>query len=111
MTKLTINTQTGSYVESGADKDQNLQALAEAFGGITAAEHTSKGTWAGSVTTLTITDTRVKADSKIIIGATVGTVPRIGLDWRVSSIASGTFTITSDEQELVGCQFWYFVIN
>lgn len=92
-----------SYAE--ANKDENLQSVCEALGGLASGE--GKGTWTAA-TTLTITDTRVVSTSRILISA-VGAAP-IGL-WYVSTIGSGTFTITSGETESAGTLVHYIVIN
>jgi len=107
MQKLTMNTNSGSYVDGG-DKERNLQAIAEGFGGLASGE--GVGTWTAS-TTLTISDTRVVSTSKIFIGAVYGSNAKVGLSWRVSSRSAGSFTITSDSTETAGCTFWYSVIN
>lgn len=107
--RLTRNAATGSYVDGGKEKDQNLQTLCEMLGGTLTGS--GEGEWPGSESTLTITDDRVTSSSKILIGPTYGTIARIGLDWRITTRSAGSFVITSDTEELDGCTFWYFVLN
>ncbi len=68
-------------------------------------------TWggAGVSTTKTVTDSRVKADSVILVQAT-GSVAQIGL-WRISTRTANTsFVITSTDAEQAGLTFEYLII-
>lgn len=103
---LTQNQSTGSYVD-GADKEQNLQALCEATGGLASGE--GQATW-GQASTLVVSDTRVVASRCRVVGLTAdGAAPR-GL-WYISSQGAGTFTITSSEVEASGTKVNYIIVK
>lgn len=105
---LTQDPSSGSFVDSGADKENNLQVLCEAFAG-TSPGTQGTATW-GNAATLTVTDSRVTATSIIVFGAVFGSQAAVG-GWRVSSRSAGSFVVTSTETETSGTTFWYFVIN
>jgi hypothetical protein len=104
---LTIDASSGSYVDNGADKNNNLQVLCEAFGGANV-DGQGVGTWA-TAETKTVTDARVTSDSVIFIQAYGSQTPN-GI-WTVTSRSAGSFVITSTDTELSGTTFWYSVIN
>lgn len=104
----THNTQQAGiqYVDTGQMQVANLQAVCEAVFGTTTTE--GVGTWTAS-NTLTISDTRVTANSRII-GLTPGVNAPVGA-WYIYSVGSGTFTIKSTGTELAGTKVYYSVVN
>ena|SRR3990167_2308106 len=105
MQRLTQNQSSKSYVD-GADKELNVQAVAEALGGLASGE--GYATWTAS-NSLVVSDTRVVSSSRIKLCGARTSAP-IGF-WYVSSVGSGTFTITSTETELAGTVAEYIVVN
>lgn len=109
MQSFTRNTGGNSqvtFVESGDAKEKNLQAACEALAGIASTEGTA--TWA-ALTTLTITDTRVTATSRIC-GLTASVNAPVGV-WYIVSQTAGSFVLGSSEVELAGTKVAYLVVN
>lgn len=109
MTKITRNTATPAiaFTECEQSRVNNLQAVCEAIAGIASGE--GQATWAGGIKTLTVTDSRVTATSKIF-GLTPSVNAPIGF-WYISSQTAGSFVITSTEVETVGTIATYGVLN
>jgi len=104
MQKITKNTSSNSYVDGG-DKETNLQAVCEVLAGLASGE--GQATWTAS-NTLTKTDTRVTATSRIKLCGARTSAP-LGF-WYVSSVSAGTFTVTSTEVETAGTVLEYLVV-
>jgi len=105
MTQITKNASTGSFSENEEAQAHNVQALCEALAGAVSGE--GYATWTAA-TTLVVSDTRVHANSRIKC-LTARTSAPVGF-WYVSSVAEGTFTITSTETETAGTIVDYIVV-
>jgi len=109
--KFTRNTGSGdtNKVFTEANKDQNIEAVCEAVGGIVSTEGLATFTAGNS---LTVTDTRVDANSRIVLGGPIkGTEDPTGAFWWVDSQTSGSFVIKSSNPEVAGTKIPYFVLN
>lgn len=109
-TRFTRNTANGSIAFVEANKDNNLQAVCESVAGIASTE--GQATWGSDANSLTVSDTRVVATSRILIcGATKGTNDPTGIAYWVDSISAGSFVLKSQNAEVVGTKVNYMVVN